>query len=89
MMTMSPEQQATFIDKRNLLVPPVPQEDEIVHQMESRTEPTPVPQDKGPQTESTPKVHAPNSQPQDKGKASATEVSDDDDKETENEMDPA
>ena len=50
MMTMSPEQQATFIDKRNLLVPSVPQEDVNVHQKESRTEPTeptPVPQDKG------------------------------------------
>ena len=89
MMTISPEQQATFINKRNLLVPPVPQEDENVHQKESQTKSTPVPQDKGSQLESTLEVLVSSSQPQDKGKAPITEASDDDDDETEEEMDPA
>ena len=74
MMTISPEQQATFIDKKNLLVPPIPQEDEIVHQKEPRTEPS----EHTPHTEPTLEVHASSSQPQDKGKAPATEDSDDD-----------
>ena len=46
MITMTSEQQATFLDKRNPLVPPIPQEDEYVHQKEPRTESTPVPQEK-------------------------------------------
>ena len=90
-MTMSPVQQVTFIDKRNLLVPPVPQEDENVHQKAPQTEPiesTPIPQDKGPYPKSTPEVHASISQPQDKSKDPVTEASDDDE-ETEEEMDPA
>ena len=89
MMTMTAEQQATFLEKRNLLVPPVPQEDEHIHQKEPHTESTAVPQGKEPQTESTSpaaKVHASSSQPtphdpstSNKGKAPATEDSEADD----------
>ena len=70
-------------------MPPVPQEDENVYQKEPRTEPTPVPQDKWPQTESTPEIYVSSSQSQDKGKTPTTEASDDDDEETEDEVDPA
>ena len=41
MMTMSPEQQAAFLDKRNLFMPPVLQEEEPVHEKEPRTESIP------------------------------------------------
>ena len=70
-------------------MPSVPQEDENVHQKEPRTESASIPQDKGPQTESTPEAHASSSQLQDKGKTLVTEASDDDDEETEDEVDPA
>ncbi|XP_027182087.1 uncharacterized protein LOC113780488 [Coffea eugenioides] len=82
MMTMSSEQQATFIEKRNLLVPPTPQDNENAHQKEPRSEPT---------TETTPEYRASSSQPQDKGKAPAIEeeTDDDDDEDTEEEEDPA
>ena len=63
MVTMPSEQQATFLDKRNLFMPRVLQNDEHVHQKEPHTESTPVPQDKMPQTESTPEVHVSSSQP--------------------------
>ena len=85
MMTMSSELQATFIDKKNLLVPPIPQEDENVHQKEPRIEPT----EQTPHTESTPEVRASSSQPQDKGKAPENEDNDDDEETEEEEMDPA
>nr|XP_027065364.1 DNA ligase 1-like [Coffea arabica] len=83
MMTMSSEQQATFINKRNLLVPPIPQDNVNAHQKEPRTKPT---------TETIPEYHASNSQPQDKRKAPATEeeTEEDDDEDTEEEeVDPA
>ena len=64
MMTMSPEQQASFTTKRNLLVPPIPQENE--------------PTEHTPHTESNPDVHASSSQPKDKGKTPATEDNNDD-----------
>ena len=72
-------------------MPPVPQEDKNMHQKEFRTESigSTVPQDKGLHTESTPEIHALSSQPQDKGKAPATETSDDDGEETKDEVDPA
>ena len=68
-------------------MPHVSQEDENMHQKEFRTEPI-DPQDKGPQTEFTHEVHASGSQPQDKGKAPATEANDDYE-ETEEEIYPA
>ena len=77
MMTMTSDQQATFVAKRNLLVPPIPPENENAHRKEPRTEPT---------TETTPEYRASSSQPQDKGKAPATEEEteeDDDDDEDE------
>ena len=80
MITIIFEQQATFIAKKNLLVPPIPQENENAHQKKPRTEPT---------TETTPEYRASSSQPQNKGKAPATEDNDDDDKDTEEEEDPA
>ena len=86
------------MDKRNLLVPPVPQEDKHVHQKEPHTESTPVSQEKEPQTESTPptaKIHASSSQPMphdpstsDKGKTPINEDSKAGDEETENKLDP-
>ena len=87
MMTMSLGQQATFIDKRNLLVPLIPEDNENVHQKEPRTEPT----EQIPRTETTPEARASSSQPQDKGKAPITEEeTEEDDEETEEEeVDPA
>ena len=87
-MTITSEQQTTFIAKRNLLVPPILQENENAHQKKLRTEPT---------TETTPEYRASNSQPQNKGKAPATEEEteenddddDDDDEDTEEEENPA
>ncbi|XP_027157536.1 uncharacterized protein LOC113759170, partial [Coffea eugenioides] len=82
MMTMSLGQQATFIDKRNLLVPLIPEDNENVHQKEPRTEPT----EQIPRTETTPEARASSSQPQDKGKAPITEEEiEEDDEETEEE----
>ena len=70
-----------------------------MHQKEPRNESTPVPQEKELQTESTPltgEVHASSSQPtphdpstSDKGKAPATEDSEADDEETEDDLDPS
>ena len=102
MMTMTPKQQATFLNKRNLFVPPVLQEEEHTYQKKPRTESIPVPQEEEhpqePQTESTPltaEVNTSSSQPtslepstSDKGKAPTTEVSESDDEETEDELDP-
>ena len=85
MMTMTFDQQATFVVKKNLLVPPIPPENENTHRKEPRTEPT---------TEATPEYRASSSQPQDKGKAPVikeeTEEEDDvnEDEDTEEE-DPA
>ncbi|XP_027166085.1 DNA ligase 1-like [Coffea eugenioides] len=86
MMTISPDQQVTFIDKRNLLVPPIPQDNENVHQKEPRTELT----EQTLRTETTPEARASSSQPQDKGKAPITkEETEEDDEETEEEeVDP-
>mgnify|MGYP004719311009 CR=1 FL=1 len=70
-------------------MPPVPQEDENVHQKEFQTKSTPVPQDKEPQPKSTPEIHTSSSQPQDKDKTPATEASDEDDEETKEKVDPA
>ena len=99
MMTITSEQQATFLDKRDLLVPRILQEDEHMHQKKPCTESTPVPQEKEPQTESillTAEVHTSSFQPtpydpstSDKGKSPAIESSDADDEETEDELDPA
>ena len=63
-------------------MPPIPQENENAHRKEPRTVPT---------TETTPEYHASSFQPQDKGKAPATEkeTDDDDDDDTEEEEDPA
>ena len=82
MMTMTPAQQSSFIEKRNVLVHPIPENNENAHQKEPRPEPT------GPTTgtEATP---ASSSQPKDKGKAPATEEAyEEDDEETEEEEDP-
>ncbi|XP_027171740.1 nucleolar and coiled-body phosphoprotein 1-like [Coffea eugenioides] len=82
MMTMTSAQQSSFLEKRNLLVPPIPETNETAHQKEPRSEPT------GPTTgnETTP---ASSSQPKDKGKAPVTEEAyEDDDEETEEEEDP-
>ncbi|XP_027150377.1 histone H3.v1-like [Coffea eugenioides] len=59
MMTMTPAQQSSFIENRNLLVPPIPENNANVHGKEPRLEPT------GPTTgtETTP---ASSSQPKDK-----------------------
>ena len=83
---MTPEQQTTFLDKRNLLMLSVPQEEEHTHQKEPRTESIP----------STAEVNASNSQPtpddpptSDKDKAPATNDSEADDEETEDELDPS
>nr|XP_027071826.1 ESF1 homolog [Coffea arabica]XP_027071827.1 ESF1 homolog [Coffea arabica] len=77
MMTMTSDQQATFVAKRNLLVPPIPPENENAHRKEPRTEPT---------TKVTPEYRASSSQSQDKGKTPATEkeTEEDDDDEDEN-----
>ncbi|XP_027156269.1 nucleolin-like [Coffea eugenioides] len=84
MMTMTSEQQATFVAKRNLLVLPIPPENENAHRKKLRTEPT---------TETTPEYRASSSQPQDKEKAPATEEEteedDDDEDEDTEEEDPA
>nr|XP_027062805.1 uncharacterized protein LOC113689195 [Coffea arabica] len=82
MMTMSPAQQSSFIEKRNLLVPLEPKNNENTYQKELRSEPI------GPTTgtEATPTF---SSQPKDKGKAPATEEAyEEDDEETEEEVDP-
>nr|XP_027077049.1 uncharacterized protein LOC113700811 [Coffea arabica] len=82
MMTMTPAQQSSFIEERNLLVPPIPENNENAHQKEPRPEPT------GPTTgtEATP---ASSSQPKDKGKAPTTEKAyEEDDEETEEEVAP-
>nr|XP_027101638.1 transcription initiation factor TFIID subunit 11-like [Coffea arabica] len=74
-------QQATFVAKMNLLVPPTPSENENAHRKEPRTEPT---------TKTTPEYLASSSQPQDKEKAPVTEEEDDDDgDEDTDEEDPA
>ncbi|XP_071924879.1 uncharacterized protein [Coffea arabica] len=67
-----------FIDKRNLLGPRIPQDNENAHQKEHRTEPT---------TETTPEYRASSSQPQDKGKAPTIEeeTEEDDDEDTKEE----
>ena len=88
MMTMSLEQQTIFIDKKNMLVPPISQEDENVHQEEPRTEPT-EPTEQTPHTEPTSEIHVSSSQPLDKGKRPTTEDSDDDEETEEKEVDPA
>ncbi|XP_027174502.1 glutamic acid-rich protein-like [Coffea eugenioides] len=85
MMTMTSDQQATFVAKRNLLVPPIPPENENAQRKEPRIEPT---------TETTPEYRASSSQPQDKGKAPTTEEEteeedDDDEDEDTEEEDPA
>nr|XP_027120261.1 nucleolin-like [Coffea arabica] len=74
----------TFIAKRNLLMPPIPQENKNAYQKELRTEPT---------TETT-RAPCSSSQSQNKGKALATEAeteedNDDDDEDTEEEEDPS
>ncbi|XP_027166245.1 nucleolar and coiled-body phosphoprotein 1-like [Coffea eugenioides] len=82
MMTITSAQQSSFLEKRNLLMPPIPETNETAHQKEPRSEPT------GPTTgnETTP---ASSSQPKDKGKAPVTEEAyEDDDEETEEEEDP-
>nr|XP_027093660.1 uncharacterized protein LOC113714062 [Coffea arabica] len=82
MMTMSPAQQSIFIEKRNLLVPPIPEFNESAHQKEPRPQPT----EHTPGTETTPEAHAFSSQPKDKGKVPVTmETTEDDDAETEDE----
>nr|XP_027090373.1 nucleolar and coiled-body phosphoprotein 1-like [Coffea arabica] len=82
MMTMTPAPQSSFIEKRNLLVPPIPENNANVHGKEPRPEPTGT----ATGTETTP---ASSSQPKDKGKAPATEEAyEDDDEETEEEEDP-
>ncbi|XP_027178010.1 nucleolar and coiled-body phosphoprotein 1-like [Coffea eugenioides] len=82
MMTMTPAQQFSFMEKRNLLVPPIPENNENAHQKEPRLEPTGPTTD----TEATP---ASSSRPKDKGKAPATvEAYEEDDEETEEEEDP-
>nr|XP_027088612.1 uncharacterized protein LOC113709964 [Coffea arabica] len=84
MMTLTSEQQATFVAKRNLLVPPILSENENAHRKEFRAEPT---------TQTTPEYRTSSSQPQDKGKAQATEEKteedDDDEDEDTEEEDPA
>nr|XP_027077108.1 DNA ligase 1-like [Coffea arabica] len=84
MMTMTSDEQATFVVKRNLLVPLILSENENAHRKELRTEPT---------TEATPEYRASSSQPQDKRKAPATEEEteedDDDENEDNDEEDPA
>nr|XP_027099034.1 DNA ligase 1-like [Coffea arabica] len=76
MMTMTSEQQATFVAKKNLLVPLIPPENENTHRKESRTEST---------TETTPKYRASNSQPHDKEKTPATEEETEEDDDDEDE----
>ncbi|XP_027077056.2 uncharacterized protein [Coffea arabica] len=85
-MTMSPKQRTAFLDKRNLLMPPVLQEEEPIHEKEPRTE----------SIHPTVEVDASNSQPtspdppsSEKDKAPTTERSEADDEETENELDPS
>ncbi|XP_027166423.1 uncharacterized protein LOC113766428 [Coffea eugenioides] len=73
---------ATFIGKRNLLVPPTPVDNENVHQKEPRTEQT----EPTPGTETTPEAYASSSQPKNKGKAPITEeATEEDDEKTEEE----
>ncbi|XP_027182105.1 uncharacterized protein LOC113780505 [Coffea eugenioides] len=84
MTTMTSEQQATFVAKRNLLVPPIPLENETAQRKEFGTEPT---------AETTPQYCASISQPQGKGKTPATdggteEDDDDDEDEDTEEEDP-
>nr|XP_027062807.1 nucleoplasmin-like [Coffea arabica] len=75
---MTSDQQSSFIEKRNLLVPPIPEN--------NVNEPRSVPTGPTTGTETTP---ASSSQPKDKGKAPATEEAyEDDDEETEEEEDP-
>nr|XP_027096003.1 protein IWS1 homolog [Coffea arabica] len=78
--------ESTFIEKRNLLVPPIPEFNESTHKKEPRPQPT----EHTPGTKATPEAHASSSQPKDKGKAPVTveTTEDDDDDETEDEVDP-
>ncbi|XP_027096303.1 putative late blight resistance protein homolog R1A-10 [Coffea arabica] len=82
---MSPGEQSTFIEKRSLLVPPIPEFNESALQKKSRPQPT----EHTPGTEATPEAHASSSQPKDKSKAPVTvETTEDDNDETEDEVNP-